>query len=178
MKQEIERRWVLSGLPKLFCLYRAQVTQGYISAVPEVRLRETKNITECNRDDLKQKPFDNYQLTVKVGSGVSRDEWEINLTAEQFHDLRGVAKNWVKKDFRLFELPENTLVVSIVEGESKSVILAEVEFESLEAADEFDPVAFEDVIVEEVTHNSKYNMKNISETLKSEHVYTVVSSND
>jgi adenylate cyclase len=127
---EIERKFLLSS-PLPFSLQELPhvfIRQGYIALEPdgkEVRIRQ-KN--------------DQYFLTVKEAGTLARQEIEIILSAEQFAALwpntlgRRLEKNrFIKKeDGYLVEIDQ------YMDG-LKGLLLAEVEFPSLRASEQFVP---------------------------------------
>jgi len=127
--QEIERKFLLKQLPPhLNELPNSLIEQGYLaieSQGSQVRLR---------------KKGDTRFLTVKRGRGTVRDEHEIALTRAQFDALWPLTagRRLVK---RRYEMPYRgcTIEIDVYAGSNSGVVVAEVEFESEQAANEFVP---------------------------------------
>jgi CYTH domain-containing protein len=151
MPHEIERKFLIENLPpKVLSAPVHTIHQGYISEdrdMTEVRLRE--------RDDR-------HYLTVKKGEQLVRDEGEIALTKEQFDTLWPMTGNRciVKKRYILHPAnsPNITVEVDVYEGELEGLIIAEVEFPSVEESEAFEPP---DWFGREVTNIAQYKNRNL-----------------
>ena len=81
-------------------------------------------------------------LTVKAGSGLARTEVEVTIDDEAAEELwpHTNGRQLEKTRYRV-ELPESGLVaeVDLFEGELDGLCLVEVEFDSVDAANGFDP---------------------------------------
>lgn len=130
MAKEIERRFLLAGLPEGLVVTQWQwMRQGYLAmdAANEVRVRESG---------------DGYQLTVKHGEGISREEVDIPLTQAQFAALWPLAVGRQLEKRRL-SLPAKGYDVYIDEYLVPFRFwLAEVEFVSQGAAEAFKPLPY------------------------------------
>jgi len=142
---EIERKFRVKTLPDLNQAQKTYISQGYITHTDdsvEVRLRQTE---------------EHFFITVKSGSGIVRNEHEISVDRQQFETLwpetqgRRIEKHrWTGQiDAQIFEL-------DIFMGELKSLMLVEVEFSSIEEADNFQPA---DWFGPEVTLDKRYKNK-------------------
>ena len=115
--KEIERKFLLTkapeGLDRLPC---SLVAQGYLADAPNiVRLRSYDGQT--------------FQLTVKHGRGIVRDEGEIDLTREQFAALWPfTAGRRLQKTRYRIPVGRHTIDLDIFEGAHSGLIIAEVEF--------------------------------------------------
>ena len=91
-----------------------------------------------------------------------REEHELPLTQEAFeHMLPKVDGNLISKTRYLIPLEHNlTAELDIFEGNLSSLRLVEVEFSSVEEADNFIPPAW---FGEEVTHSGKYHNSYLSQ---------------
>ncbi|WP_071673425.1 CYTH domain-containing protein [Nioella nitratireducens] len=126
---EIERKFRVVSCPALDGLRAEAVRQGYLTGPDdsvEVRLRQKG---------------DGYFLTVKSGGTIERSEHETAITADQFQTLwPATSGSRIEKtryvgalaDGRVFEL-------DIFDGVLAPLMLVEVEFPSLDAADAFAP---------------------------------------
>lgn len=70
---EIERQFLVSALPDLPAEFDT-LEQGYITLVPEIRFRSVNH--------------ERFYLTVKRGAGLSREEWETEITAVEYANLK------------------------------------------------------------------------------------------
>lgn len=99
MSKEIERKWVLSALPsgpRVSLVAKNHVEQLYIStADPEVRIRQHNQFEKFENGvpvpvyGAEAQP--DFALTIKRGSGLSRDEYEVALNVGQYRHLRQAA---------------------------------------------------------------------------------------
>jgi adenylate cyclase len=141
---EIERKFRLSEAPEWLsdCDSR-RIEQGYLAVEEgegaEVRVRRYR---------------DNAWLTLKRGSGKTREETEIELSAEQFETLWPLTEGRRIHKLR-YVVPHDTLEIEIdvFEGDLGELVMGEVEFESEGASNEFDPP---DWLGEEVTGDPRY----------------------
>lgn len=128
---EIERKFLVSEPPHaLPDVSSASLRQGYlvVGAEGEVRLRAAGST--CF-------------LTVKSGSGMVRQEYEVVLTSEQFESLwPATAGRRLEK--RRFVVPAGDLryEVDVYTGALQGLMAVEVEFPTLEAAEAFEPPAW------------------------------------
>jgi adenylate cyclase len=127
--QEIERKFLIKRLPADLERYRnREIEQGYLTARPDgtqLRLRKTP---------------EKHALTFKRGRGTIRQEWEIELTPSQFERLwPATAGCRLRK--RRYDVPFGDFVieVDVYDGRNKGLIVAEVEFDSLEECRDFRP---------------------------------------
>jgi adenylate cyclase len=138
---EIERKFVVSNLP-VPEQRPALIRQGYVTAGSddtEVRLRHKG---------------DRFFQTIKRGSGLSREETEVELTREQFDTL------WPQTEGRRvmkdrYEIPYRGRVIEldVFHGALEGLIIAEVEFDSVDDSKMF---AAPDWFGTEVTDNPGY----------------------
>ena len=127
---EIERKFLVPDIPQGLNRSRAtRIEQGYIAIAgdgTEVRVRRRDGET---------------LLTVKGGSGRSRTEEEIEIDAERFERL------WPLTDGRRLEKtryviptgPGTEIELDVYYGPLSGLLVAEVEFESEDAAEAFEP---------------------------------------
>ncbi len=140
---EIERKFLISQLPENLSAYPYhQIEQGYLCTDPVVRIR---------RQD------DDYILTYKSGGMLSREEYNLPLTAEAYEHLKPKADGiYISKKRYCIPFGTYTIELDIFGGEAAPLILAEVEFPTVEEANDFVPPAWfaEDVTYCEIYHNS------------------------
>lgn len=153
---EIERKFTIKRLPDDLDSYRFhQIEQGYLSTDPVIRVR---------------KEDDDYILTYKGRGMLAREEHNLALNEEAYYHLRAKADgNIISKRRYLIPLknpgfkpgfstpPEDytlTIELDIFDAPFSSLVMAEVEFGSKEAAEAFVPPEWFD---REVTYNKVYH---------------------
>ncbi len=128
---EIERKFLLESLPEhLQQQSHEMIRQGYITIDnhTEVRVRAKGDV---------------YFLTVKQGSGLSRTEVEIDITALQFSALWELTVNKrVEKNRYLLKDSGTLIEIDIYCDGLAPLKVAEVEFNSIEASRAFKVPAF------------------------------------
>lgn len=149
---EIERKWLIKGFPnKNFVIdHSAAIDQAYLSIDPEVRIRrsivgEGSSIaTNCS-------------LTIKSNGTLSRSEVEIEISDDQYEELRRfMLFEPIGKKYRVYNFAGYHIEMSIVDN---TWYYAEVEFESEKDAEEFE-FPFPNLVVKEVTDDPNFKMKN------------------
>lgn len=140
---EIERKYLIKTLPENLEQYPLRVLeQGYLCTTPVVRIR---------------KDNDKYELTYKSGGLMARQEYNLPLTADAYEHLRlKVDGRIISKKRYMLPLREYTIELDIFEGDLAPLMLAEVEFPSIEEANAFEPPEWfgEDVTFDGRYHNS------------------------
>ena len=124
---EIERKFLVKEIPdKLDTFERIDMTQGYLNTNPVVRIR---------------KENDDYVLTYKGSGLLSRSEYNLPLNEESFEHLLKKCDGIIISKSR-YKIPlENGLIaeLDIFKGDLDSLKLVEVEFGSVEEANNFIP---------------------------------------
>ena len=156
---EIERKYTIKQLPANLEGYNFhQITQGYLNTQPVMRIRQED---------------EHYYMTYKGDGMLSREEYNLPLNKESFyHLLPKCDGNIIKKkrvlipletpsfkDDFIFEENSLTIELDIFEKPFENLIIAEVEFPSLEAANNFIPP---DWFLEDVTFDKRYHNSNMS----------------
>ena len=143
---EIERKFLLNELPEDLDSYpHTEIEQAYLSVDPVVRVR---------RDG------DAYYLTYKGKGLLIREETNLPLTETSYrhllekHDGRVI----LKTRYRI-PLPPYTVELDVFHGAYEGLVLAEVEFPSVEEALAFTPPAW---FKEDVTRNPEYHNSRLS----------------
>ena len=141
---EIERKFLVKKIPDNLDTYeRIDMTQGYLNTDPVVRVR---------------KENDDYVLTYKGSGLLSHSEYNLPLNKEAFEHLLKKCDGIIISKSR-YKIPiENNLTaeLDIFKGDLDSLKLVEVEFDSVEEADNFTPPEWfgEDVTTDGRYHNS------------------------
>ena len=142
-KQEIERKFLVTGDFKKHATKQTKIVQGFLSTVPErtvrVRIKGDKGF-----------------LTVKgIGnqSGASRFEWEKEISVEDAQDLLAICEPGVIDKTRFIVPAGNGLVFEVDEfyGTNEGLTVAEIELPS-----EDTPFEKPDWLGEEVTGDVRY----------------------
>ena len=139
---EIEKKYLLKELPDLSCCEYHKIEQAYLCTGPVVRVR---------RED------ENYYMTYKGSGLMSREEYNLPLTAESYEHLKQKADgNIISKTRYLIPLEKDQLVaeVDVFEEPFAPLVMAEVEFESEEQANAFEAPEW---FGEEVTFVGRYH---------------------
>lgn len=139
---EIERKFLVDVLPEgLGGAAMAHLRQGYlaVSALGDVRVRDTDG---------------KYTLAAKSGAGLAREEREIAIDRELFEELWPVTEDRRLEKLR-YTIPAGDLryEIDVYSGSLDGLLVAEVEFESVEAAHAFEPPEW---FGTEVTGNAAY----------------------
>lgn len=144
---EIERKFLIQTLPNDLETYpHKEIEQGYINREPVIRIRR---LDDC------------YILTCKGEGLLSREEFEHPLTKEIFEHLKPKTDGiFIQKTRYFIPFDDNlTIELDLFHGKLAPLILAEVEFPTEQAANEFIPPAW---FGEEVTNSPKYHNSNLS----------------
>ena len=147
---EIERKFLIKKeqLPANLDSYSFhKIEQGYLCTSPVVRIR---------RQD------DDYYLTYKSKGLLSREEYNLPLTKEAYEHLKPKADGIVISKTR-YLIPEKdglTIELDVFHDTYEGLLLAEVEFDSEEAANAYEPPTW---FGEDVTYSSKYHNSTLSQ---------------
>lgn len=146
---EIERKFLIGRIPdniNLSAFKKRIIEQGYLCREPVVRVR---------RDN------DEYYLTYKSKGLMVREEYNLPLTFAAYEQLLPKCDGCIIAKTR-YEIPERdglTIELDIFSGEFEGLCLAEVEFDSEEAALNYTPPSW---FGEDVTNDTKYHNSNMS----------------
>ena len=144
---EIERKYLIDKIPfslEGFCCRR--IEQGYLCTEPVVRVR---------RDD------DTYYLTYKSKGLMVREEYNLPLTREAYEHLKTKADGRIISKLR-YMIPlagSLTAELDLFQDDLAPLMLAEVEFDTVEEAEHFLPPEW---FGEDVTSSSKYHNSTLS----------------
>lgn len=143
---EIERKFIIKDGAFPFRDYPfKELEQGYLNTAPVVRVR---------------KEDDTYYLTYKGGGMMAREEYNLPLNKEGYEHLIAKADgNIISKRRYLVPLGKFTVEIDEFRAPFAPLIMAEVEFESIEEANSFTPPEW---FGEDVTHNPLYHNSNMS----------------
>ena len=144
---EIERKFLVKNIPSVLdnCNKR-YIEQAYLCTSPTVRVR---------RDN------DDYYLTYKGSGMMAREEYNLPLTKDSYeHLIKKADGNIITK--KRYEIPDGngyTIELDIFEGAFNGTVIAEVEFNTIEEADNYIMPEF---FTEDVTNNPEYHNSNMS----------------
>lgn len=136
---EIERKFLVKNLPCLNGVKNSAIKQGYFSLSPEKRVRKKDN---------------KYYLTEKGEGWLARAEKEWEIDEETAIEYFKMSKTYIIEKRRYF-LPYGnyTIELDIYGGKHQGLVVAEVEFDSVEEANSFVPPAW---FGEDITENKAY----------------------
>ena len=148
---EIERKYLVfkENLPFELNTYPChQIEQGYLSVDPVIRIRR-----EGNR----------YELTYKSEGLMTREERNLPLCEKAYLQLQNKIEGHMITKTRYHIPLSNNLIVEldVFQERNAPLILAEVEFPNLEAANSFEPPPW---FSEEVTFSGKYHNNVLSQS--------------
>lgn len=143
---EIERKFTVKELPENLASYPCKrIEQGYLCTKPVLRVR---------------RKGEEYWLTYKGEGLLVREEHEFPLTAEAYRHLLSKADGRIiEKDRYHIPCEGYTVELDVFDGELAPLVIAEVEFPSVEAANFFVPPAW---FGEDVTEDPAYSNSNLS----------------
>lgn len=144
---EIERKYLVGEIPyDLSNLAYHDIEQAYLCTTPVVRIRKQDN---------------DYILTYKGSGMMAREEYNLPLNEEAYNHLKEKADGNIISKRRYLIPIENDLTIEldIFNGFLAPLILAEIEFPTEEAANNFTPL---DWFTEDVTFNKKFHNSYLS----------------
>lgn len=144
---EIERKFLIKTLPKNLENYtHHEIRQGYISTNPTIRLRQWD---------------DKFILTIKGSGLMKKQEYEIDLSKEQFDNLwQKVEGNTIEKTRYIIPLDNNhNAELDIYKGFLSGFMNVEVEFLSTADAIMFNSP---DWFGQEVTQNPRFSNSSLA----------------
>ena len=149
VRKEIERKFLVRFLPDNLDQYQSEeINQGYIVIMEdgtEVRLRKIS---------------DKYFQTIKSGGDEIRNETEIEITEQQFDSLWKITEGKRLEKVR-YKIPygKSTIELDIYHDSLEGLITAEIEFDSPQASDVFDPPEW---FGNEITGDKRYKNQNLA----------------
>ena len=143
---EIERKFLVKAIPEDLEGYpHTEIEQGYLSKDPVVRVR---------------KDGDEYYLTYKNGGKLAHEEYNLPLTKKAYdHLLKKKDGRILTKTRYRIPLPPYTVELDLFHGAFEGLVLAEVEFPTVEEA-----LAFEmpDWFLLDVTEDGRFRNSNLA----------------
>lgn len=139
---EIERKFIPTNLPEDLNQFKHhKIEQAYLNTAPVIRIR---------------KQDDEYFLTYKGGGMMAREEYNLPLNEKSYnHLLEKADGNIITKTRFLIPIHDGlTAELDIFEGKFAGMLLVEVEFDSIEQANNFVPPEW---FGEDVTNDGRYH---------------------
>ncbi|SFW45485.1 CYTH domain-containing protein [Selenomonas ruminantium] len=125
---EIERQFLVDRLPQLPEEYEL-LRQGYVALLPEIRIRQIGD--------------SHFRLTVKRGAGLVREEWETEVSRQEFESLsERLCPGTCMIEKRRYKIPLADGLVAelhVHAGHLTGFNYVEVEFSDVEGAKKFVP---------------------------------------
>ena len=142
---EIERKFTIKTLPSLSDYPYQVIEQGYLNTSPVIRIRKSD---------------DTYYLTYKGTGMLAREEYNLPLDEASYLHLRSKADGLIiSKKRYLIPYLQHTIELDIFSSPYQDLVIAEVEFNSLEEAERFQPPSWFD---QDVTYDPFYHNSNLS----------------
>ena len=139
---EIERKFLVGALPSLNGYKHSEIVQGYVSFSPEIRVRKLD---------------DKYYRTEKGEGMIVREETETEIDREAAEEMfKKIKTNLIEKTRYYIPYNKFTIELDIYKGIFKGLIVAEVEFETIEEARAFIPP---DWFLEDISEKREYRNK-------------------
>jgi CYTH domain-containing protein len=145
---EIERKYLVNEIPEDSAKHaHYRISQGYIisSVEAEVRVRMKES---------------HFTQSFKRGAGIAREEVEIELSEAQFNTLWPLTRGRRVEKIR-YNMPYQSQMIEldIYGGDLQGLVIAEVEFDSKEESESFEPPTW---FGREVTFDERYKNKNLA----------------
>ncbi|MFI3172732.1 MAG: CYTH domain-containing protein [Eubacteriales bacterium] len=147
---EIERKYLITEVPNNLIDYPVRlIEQGYLCTEPVVRIRRDNDL---------------FELTYKSKGLMVREEHNLPLTEDSYLHLKEKIDGiLITKKRYMIPLEPYTIELDVFEGAHAPLILAEVEFPTEEAANDFTPPSW---FGEDVTFSSKYHNSTLSKRIR------------
>ena len=140
---EIERQFLVEKLPQLPDTYE-ELQQGYISLLPEIRIRRIGD--------------SHFILTVKRGAGLVREEWETDISRQEYENLAArlyTGTRMIEKRRYHIALQDGLVAeLHVHGGHLAGFNYVEVEFSTVEKAKAFVPPEW---FGREVTEDARFS---------------------
>jgi CYTH domain-containing protein/CHAD domain-containing protein len=140
---ECERKFLIEAVPDdLVPSAAVELRQGYLAADERVSVR------------VRDAGAGSCTLTVKAGSGVERTELEWSITRQEFEAAwPHTDSRRIEKTRHLIPFGDHVIELDVFGGALDGLVVAEVEFDSVSASDDFEPPAW---FGRDVTDDGRY----------------------
>lgn len=151
---EIERKWLIKEFPFMPHYGHYWIKQSYIAVHDDCEARVRWSVPASDNNAKKVSPF---KFTFKTNGGLSRMETEREISQDEYLQyIMMIGKPAIEKDYYTYLVDNHKIEVSQVDNEW---YYAEVEFNNeIEARGYQFP--WPELVIEEVTYDNKYRMKN------------------
>lgn len=144
---EIERKFLCKYPDFDVCQYpKKELEQAYISVNPTIRIRKSD---------------DDFVLTIKGSGEISREEYELSITEEQYKHLLEKSETSIVSKTRYF-IPlkgAETAELDIYRNDLDGLMTVEVEFNTVTEAENFLPPIWFGL---DVSHDNRYKNSNLA----------------
>lgn len=141
---ECERKFLVEAVPDgLDPSATVELRQGYLAADERISVR------------VRDAGTGGCTLTVKAGSGVERTELEWSITRQEFEAAwphTGCQR--IEKTRHMIPFGDHVIELDVFAGDLDGLVVAEVEFDSVSASDDFEPPAW---FGRDVTDDGRYS---------------------
>ena len=142
---EVERKFKVKTMPDLNKYPKKIIEQGYLNTDPVLRVRQED---------------DHYYMTYKSKGFIEREEYNLPLNKEAYEHLIQKADGIViSKERYLIPYQKFTIELDVFKKDLDGLVIAEVEFETLDEANAFNPPEW---FGEDVTSDPAYSNSNLS----------------
>ncbi len=139
---EIERKFLVKELPSLDGIKSSEIKQGYVSTLPEIRVRKLD---------------DKYYRTEKDEGTVVRNEREWEISKDEGEELFSkIQTNIIEKTRYYLPYGNYTVELDIYKGVFAGLVVAEIEFSTLDEANSFTPPVW---FGEDISEKKEYRNK-------------------
>lgn len=154
---EIERKFLLENDRILKFIYSKKIT------IYKSKIYQFYTQTTSNSETRYRKKGNLYYLTTKKGSGLSRDEFEVVISKDEFKEaFDKKISSVISKDRYSFDYEGVTYFVDIYKGLLSGLYILEVEFETENSALDFKLSSeISEFVSKEVTQDRRYQNRNI-----------------
>ena len=146
---EIERKYRIKSLPDSIRISnKLDIEQYYVSINPEIRIRKSGS---------------DFYITIKGEGNLIRSEYEFSIDKEQFETNKSKIINTTtvlqKTRYRVSYTNNHIIEIDVYHGFLEGLIIAEVEFDSIDESNSFIPPNWFEM---EVTNDPRFKNKNLA----------------
>ena len=159
---EIERKYLVKYMPKRFYVYpHKELEQAYLS------FGDGDDPLEKRVRLMRNGAIEHFFYTEKGDGDISRSEYEMEITKKEYLSLCKQAISPFVKKARYYIPAGDGLVaeLDVYHGKLTGLVTVEVEFDSIESADGFEPPEW---FGDEITSDKRYKNKNLAKNGKPE----------
>jgi len=164
---ELERKWRLFSVPDLDRYIVFDISQGYLIQDDDFEEMVIKSVFDKAVNGLMETAKNDVFCTITstLGNGPERESWGKAIPIWLYDKLQEKANGFIYKtmlEFRDYSSDDNLCYqIDIYKGYLKGLIVLEIEFSSIEAANDFVLPEWVGKAID-VTGDSRYNNANLS----------------